>query len=241
MAHTVQQMSIEATLPWLFAGILILVHYFGDRLDSTAFAHREKVTSFSAGVTVSYVFLQLLPEHHSGAVYLGDFGPISVLIGFSAVHVTEKWVYHHEKTAAQIREDFRELHSIFLFLYYFVIGLLLYELVQSSITEGMLFFIPVLFHTAVSSFSLLELDEELLSNRFIHGAITVSAVIGTATGYVFHVTPPVFYALLGVVTGMFLYLVIHDSLPDDDAGRPEYFVVGLLCYTAVLIATWLVL
>jgi len=195
--------------------------------------------SFSAGVTVTYVFLQLLPEQHTATEYLGEFGSVSVLIGFSAIHLTEKWVYHHEKTAAEIRNDFREIHSLFLILYYTAIGLLLYELVQASVVNSVLFFIPVLFHTAISSFSLMELEEELLRNQIVRYLISIAALIGTAIGAVFVIPPAVFYTLLGIVTGMFLYVVIHDSLPSDASGKPLYFLLGLLFYTAIMSYIWL--
>ncbi len=231
-------MTVETALPWIFAGLLVFIHHFGEHLSKTAFAHQEKIMSFSAGVTITYVFLQLLPEHQKGVEYLGEFGSLSVLLGFAAIHITEKWVYHHEKSATDIRKDFREIHSVFLFLYYFAIGLLLHELLQNSVIDGTLFFIPVMFHTAISSFSLLELDDALLNNAIVKAAITVAALIGVGAASFLSIGSALFYVILGIVTGMFLYVVIHDSMPADETGKPAYFLIGLLFYTSIMIYVW---
>lgn len=225
-------------LPWVFAGVLMLVHHFGEHLNDTAFAHQENLTSLSAGVTITYVFLQLLPEHHKGIEFLGEFGSLTVLGGFAAMHLAEKWVYHHEKSSFEIRKDFKELHSLFLFLYYFGIGLLLFELVQGSVLEGTMFFIPVLLHTAISSFSLLELDEAVLNNKAVRYMITVSALLGVATAFLLEINPAVFHIVLGTITGMFLYVVIHDSLPAERSGKPIYFLTGTLLYSLLMIYIW---
>lgn len=232
-------MDVVSFLPWLFAGILVFIHYFGDRLNDTAFAHQEKITSLSAGVTITYVFLQLLPEHHKGLEFLGEFGSLTVLAGFTAIHLTEKWVYQHEKTTEEIRNDFRELHSVFLFLYYFALGLLIHELVQASVLEGTLFFIPVMFHTAISSFSLIELDEELLNSGLVKELITIAALLGVGAASFLNIGPNTFHIILGSVTGMFLYVVVHDSMPENDDGKPIYFITGMLLYTAIVAYVWL--
>lgn len=232
-------MATHAVLPWVFAGLLAFIHHFGEHLSDTSFAHQDKIASFSAGVTITYVFLQLLPEFHKGIEHIGSMGAFSLLIGFSAIHLTEKWVYQHEKTSAEIRHDFKEIHSVFLFVYYAAIGFLLHELIAVSVVNGTLFFIPILFHTTISSFSLIELDDEILNNSIVRGLITLAVFLGTGTAALLPTAPSLFYLVLGGVTGMFLYVVIHDSMPTEDSGKPSYFLLGLAFYSAVMAYIWL--
>lgn len=233
-------MDPVSALPWVFAGLLALIHHFGEHLNDTAFAHQNKIISFSVGVTVTYVFLQLLPEHHRGLEYVGEYGSLSILIGFSTIYLTEKWAYQHDKSFEALKQDFKEIHSAFLFLYYFVIGVLIYELIhQFNVVEGTLFFIPIMFHTAISSFSLIEVDEEILNNPIVRIGITIAVLLGTGAAALFQISLPVFYVLLGTVTGMFLYVVIHDAMPQRDAGRPLYFLLGLLFYSSIMAYIWM--
>ncbi len=232
-------MAEFTALPWVFATLLALVHLFGEHLHDRALAHEDKIISFSAGVTITYVFLQLLPEYHQGLPYLGELGYLTVVAGLSSIHVAEHWAYQHEKSMKEIREDFREIHSIFLFLYYAAIGLLLHEFVETGVTDGVLFFIPVLLHTAISSFSLIELDEELLRNNAVRSLITAAVFIGTGIATFLTIGPHVFYTVLGIVTGMFLYVVLHDAMPDQDTGTPLYFVAGIVIYSILMAEIWL--
>jgi hypothetical protein len=76
-------MAPTSVLPWLFAAILAIVHYWGEEI--AAHPHTPRVVGLSAGVTVSYVFLDLLPRFHTGIDYLGQIGFFAVLAGFVAL------------------------------------------------------------------------------------------------------------------------------------------------------------
>ncbi|MDY6766358.1 MAG: hypothetical protein SVW77_03240, partial [Candidatus Nanohaloarchaea archaeon] len=53
------------------------------------------------------------------------------------------------------------------------------------------------------------------------------------------ISTAVFHVLLGLVTGLFLYVVIRDSLPAEESGAPAYFLAGMLIYTAIVVRIWL--
>lgn len=221
-----------------FAAALAIVHFLGEELEDVTFKHQTEIASFATGVTVTYVFLQLLPEHHKGVEYLGNFGFLFGLLGFSALHLTKKYVTLHEEGWADIRHEFKEIHTVFLFTYHFALGLLLQQLTSISIISGLLFFLPVFLHTAISSLSLTELHEDVLNRLSVKVAVSISPVLGVVVGVTDMVSIQIFHALLGLVTGMFLYTVIHDALPASGEGAPRYYVLGSVLYAVIIVATW---
>lgn len=231
-------MSPVELFPWIFAVTIAVIHLFGDRLSDDMDGKHEAITSFAVGVTITYVFLQLLPEHHRGITHLGEAGSLTVLVGFSLIYLAEKYAYQHEKTAEALRRDFKDIHATFLFLYYFAIGTLLTYLAHQDLVHATLFFIPISFHTAISSLSLIELHEEHLNNVWVRIAITVAALLGTAFATFVTLNATAFHIVLGVVTGMFLYVAIRDAMPSRDYGRPALYILGTVFYTLVMLYVW---
>lgn len=231
-------MEPTTVLPWLFAALLVIVHFFGEQI--ARHERHAELTSFATGVTVTYIFLQLLPEHHKGIEHLGEFGWFSALIGFSLLHAIEKYIYGHEKSVEQIRHDFKELHSSFLFAYYTMIGVILTYLVQRDVVHGTLFFIPVFLHTTISSLSLTELHDDIVNNRFVHMAIINAVVLGVLAATLVPIGPAMFHILLGVLTGMFLYIIIHDSMAQKTEGYVFSFLLGTVLYSGVIVYLWII-
>ncbi|MCJ7429349.1 MAG: hypothetical protein MUP66_03060 [Candidatus Nanohaloarchaeota archaeon QJJ-5] len=225
-------------MAWLLAGLITLLHYFGERIDESTASYQASITSFASGLTIAYIFLQLFPELTMAMDLLGDMVFLPVLCGVAVIHLAEKGIYKHEKSADAIRHDFKELHSIILLVYHLVIGVLLYQLLLGDIVRGTLFILPVLFHTAVSSLSLKELHEDILHTPTVHGAVSLAPLFGVAIASYTSIPTALFYTLLGVVTGVLLYITLRDSLPHVDKGAVMAFIVGTVSYSLLIIGIW---
>lgn len=230
-----------AVLVWSYVAILAALHFLGEELDEVTAPHKERITSFTTGVMVAYVFLQLLPEHHRIVTQIGDTGFIFALAGFSSIHIAEKYISLSDYSGQQMRKKYKELHSVFLFLYHGAIGTLIAALLSQDVLTGTLFFIPIALHTAISSFSLTELHEDALDNPVVKTGISLAPLMGAAA-YLYNIIVSTgFQVLLGVVTGMFIYVVLRDAIPDKGAGKPWAYLAGTLFYGAVILATWTIL
>lgn len=229
--------TIIELVPWLLGLVLAIVHYFGEELDDRITDRQHHIASFSAGMTVTYIFLVLFPEINRGTHYFGDFAFIFALTGFTLIQLVEKWIASHEHDVEQLRRDYKEVHSVFLFIYYFAIGMVFHYLTAISVVEGVLFFIPVLLHTAVSSISLQELHEDILDSRLVSLGVSMAVLLGVGSSYLFNPGPEEFHVLLGLVTGTFLYLVIHDGLSDQNSA-PVSYTSGIIAYTLLIVLTW---
>lgn len=224
---------------WLFALTLAIVHFLGEELDAATLVHQERITAFATGITVTYLFLELLPEHYKGVTVLSEFTFLFGLAGFSLIHVAERHIQTHHTSPETARKEYKELHTAFLFFYHVALGALLHILTTASLLTGTLFFLPVLLHTMVSSLSLTELHEAILDRATVKAGVAASPLLGVAIAATGLITMPVFHAVLGTVTGMFLYTVIHDALPRQGGGHVAYYLLGTAVYGGIIVTTWL--
>lgn len=217
--------------------LLAATHFFGEEINEK-YPPKGAVTSFSAGITVSYIFLQLLPELQTQAQNFGNYTFLYALAGFATVHIAEKYIYHHDKSVNDLKHDFRLLHTIFLFLYHLGLGIILYFLLNADVVHGVLFFVPVLLHTAISSLSLKELHEDILDSLPVKLTVSISAPTGVIISHLLNPTLTQFHIVIGLIAGMFLYIATSDSLTPQSKGEPWSFLSGVLFYTAIILLTW---
>lgn len=225
-------------LPWIYGGILAAVHYWGEEIAGHPLSGR--LTGLSAGVTVSYAFLDLLPRFTDGIPFFGEWGFFTILVGFSLPHIAETFAVQHTKSLEELRKDFKEIHTVFAFIYYTLIGVLLYTLLQQDVVAGTLLFIPVLFHTAVSSLSITELHNDILENQLIRAAVILSILIGVAVASIARFPRSVSHLLLGLVTGLFLYVAISDAISGKRDSDVRLFIVGTVIYSGIITYLWTV-
>ena len=224
-------------LPLILGVVLAVVHYFSDRIHPENPAFRHKIVSFVAGISITYIFLLLLPEVYRGIESLHQLLFLFILAGFASFHLIEKHIYQHRKKD-KLHEELRVAHSSMFFVYHFVIGILLVELLNINLVEGFLFFIPILFHAAVSSASLKGIHISIRERILLKSVLSCSTLFGVLLAY-FVLTPSnVLHALLGFIVGSLLYIVIRDSIPKETVGKARFFVLGVVVYTLIIGLFW---
>lgn len=222
---------------WFSIGLAILLgvgHFLGEEINELLETNIW-IASASAGVTVSYVFLQLLPEFQQGVSILGVNIFVFGMAGFSIMHLIEVSIYHHEIDVEDLRKDFREVHTASLFIYYLALGVIIQTLSRRSLVEAVLFFSPVMLHTVLSSLSLKELHEDVMNVGWIKVLLGSSSALGVILASIIEIKPLYFHAILGLIVGMFLYVAISDSISLREKGHPSAFVLGLVFYSGLII------
>ena len=215
-----------------FAFLIGLVHFFGEEIDEYLDSKHLLLASFSAGLTVSYFFLAMLPEMSEASVNL-EYEFLFALGGFSTFYVLEEVIYERGSNLSKVRKEFKELHSVFIFLYHFAIGFLIYFLMAHGRGQALLFYVPVLVHTAVNSLAIKEMHEEMLDKAWVKLSASFSAVLGVLTSYMVDPSQAVSYSVFGFIGGMFLYIVVHDAL-DPRKERPVGFMIGAAIFSLVV-------
>jgi len=216
----------------ILALALSVADFFTEGLFSKASSNKMKFISFSAGVSISYVFLILLPEIYTGAMSINRLLFISVLFGFGVFHLIEKYI-RQNFTGPKLRQEHKIIHSTTSFIYFFVVGYILVSLTDSNILNGVLLFIPVLLHIVIDS-----LPRRTTKKKHMRIFSTSSPVLGALTATFTNFGEAVNLTLLGIVGGALLYTVIRESLPREREGKPLFFLTGLLLFTIVVLLLW---
>jgi len=152
-------------LPVLFSLILALTHFWNEKIQIKQEFVRVRLLSFVAGISITYVFLILLPEVYSGFKIFDKFIFIALLVGFSAAHLIEKYFYQHS-APEKLREKLGLLHGVAFFTYHLLIGVILVKLNNQRNLDSVLFFFPVLVYSGVGVVALEKIGRDLILNSF---------------------------------------------------------------------------
>jgi len=196
------------------------------------------MVSFVAGISVSYLFLYLFPELYEGVKYLNKSLFVYVLLGFILLHIVEKQI-RQSKSIEKLRLKLKEEHSVVFFIYYFILGIILVELLSLSLLKGLLFFFIILFHSIVSAASLKEIHQKMIEKRIFKIILSVSTLLGILFALFAKFPQSVYFILIGFVAGALLYIVIRDIIPKESDSRLMYFIFGALLYMVLIMLTWL--
>jgi hypothetical protein len=216
----------------ILALALSVIDFFTEGLFSKASPSKMKFISFAAGVSVSYIFLVMLPKVYGGAIGLSNLLFLAILFGFGTFHIVEKYI-RQNFTGPDLRKEHKVIHSITSFIYFYAVGFILVELTEVNSLDSLLLFIPISLHIIIDSLPRRATKKHHLraisaSSPFL-GAITASFVgIGQAGNV----------ALEGIVGGALLYTVVRESLPRERLGKPIYFITGMLLFTVLILALW---
>ena len=219
----------------VFMGIIIgLVQFFHDQIYQLCRNYYDKIISISAGISISYIFLDLFPNFTNEASFTNRYLFISVLIGFALLHLIEKYVYQH--TSPSFLEKRLDIsNQIISFIYHFILGIIILDFAEQSIPEVILLFIPIVIFTAVSTIPL-----QQHPSRRVNFIVSLATPFGVIMAYLLQpvLTLEFITTLIGIVIGGLLFSVIRHSLPMGTNGKPSYFLLGILIYVPIIIFGW---
>ena len=217
----------------ILALILSVVDFLTEGLFSKASPNKMKFISVSAGVSVSYIFLILLPEIYSESLEISRVLFIAILLGFGIFHIIEKYI-RQNFTGPALRKEHRLIHSFTSFVYFFVVGFLLVKLAEKDGSlDTFLLFIPITLHIVIDS-----LPRRHTKRQYLRALSASSPFLGALLASVVDIGNAGNTALLGIVGGALLYTVVRESLPRDREGKPLYFITGLLLFTVLVLLLW---
>ena len=218
---------------YVLALILSIVDFFTEGLFSKANPIKMKFISVSAGVSITYIFLILLPEIYSGAMEINRLLFLALLFGFGIFHIIEKYI-RQNFTGPALRKEHRIVHSSTSFVYFFVVGFLLVKLSgDDGSLSAILLFIPIMLHIVIDS-----LPRRHTKKHHLRALSASSPVLGAILATFLDIGAAGNIALLGIVGGALLYTVVRESLPRERVGKPLYFIIGLLLFTILILLLW---
>ncbi len=212
-----------------FGAILFLVHYFS---GSIHVRHRAALLSFSVGVSLSYVFLYLIPESVSLAVNQNTVFTL-VLAGLTAMRIIEGHAKKH-RSAPLARRELRNIHTAGFAAYGLLMGIIISGLYSISPKAGFLLFFASLFHSVAGSASMAGIHESVTKSGAARALLSAPPLLGIAANILVPIQINLLSAALGGIIGVMLYVVMRDMMPAESKGRPGYFVGGILAFYALM-------
>lgn len=220
----------------LLSLILSIISYYSVLFIRPIFKYYDEILSFSAGILITLIFIELFPLFSLGLGILGDLSYIILLIGFSMHHITEKYIYQRVLKKKERIKELASLHAGGFFLDHFIIGFVLTLLFTlESIRTVFLVFIIFLIYILTSSISLKDIRKKGKLGLFGRIILSASPLLGALFINLLNLPLSVIYAIIAYVIGMFLYLVVRDVLPEKKEGKPSYFLLGLLLSLVILL------
>jgi hypothetical protein len=144
-----------------------------------------------------------------------------------------------------ILKDLDNLHSFFQVFYHLIKGIILINLLVEHLLSGILFYILISMMALISEktspqalFSDLDIKLEHIESKARNLMVSISLLIGVFIGAIFEVFFPfnleVVFVLLSLISGVILYTIIKNVIPEKEKGKPLYFIVGLVGFSLII-------
>lgn len=230
---------------------LVAVHLFSGKLRFLEGTPRSVWLSASGGISVSYVFLHLLPELAEGQTVIEGSvaGPLQTLEHHAYLIALAGLTsfYGLERAAKVSREQQRRverrdrpspgvfwLHLVSFLLYNVLIGYLLVREARSE-AELLTFFIAMALHFVVTDYGLREHYKEQYTQlgRWI---LSIAVMTGWMLGRAVELPELATSMLVALLAGGVILNVLKEELPEERRSRFSAFLVGAGAYAALLLA-----
>ncbi len=228
---------LEFAFPLGLAVILTFFHFYGGLLIKYARKYNMHIISFSAGMFITFIFVEMFPKLFEGINYIGKIIFALFLGGFVIFYLSEKYIYQNVKSQKLIKKDVSEFHILGFFLDHFTIGFFLILLSYTDVFLGFLVFIPLVFHMLASAITLhnieASLNIDIIIKIILSGAVLIGAVVAAFLGAGLNVR--LYYSLFAFVVGALFFIVLRDLLPKDKHRKPLLFIIGVGVATVLLV------
>lgn len=234
---------------FVLAIALALVHGFATKLTFFSDIPRYRWTSFAGGVSLSYVFLKIFPDLSSTQAqlqyiniplmhYLKNHVYILALTGLLVFYRLDIWAYKTKSSQQSLSSKASPPSASFwIHLGAFAIlngitGYLIQDLRNYSLTNCIIFFVPLALYFFVIDDSLREHQQFLYDHQgrwFLVGAIIVGTVIGQVT----RLNEAMIAIIWSFLAGTIILNVLKRELPDEKESCFSSFITGSTLYAAL--------
>ncbi len=220
-------------IPFALVLSLSLIQFLSDRINIERSKYREHLISFAAAIAITYLLFSFLPKVYVESSGLTLFVPI--ILGFAFIHLLEKFFYS-EYTARfsikKVKTYHDELHFIVLFIYHFVIGAVLIDVLEVDITSGLLFLPPLMMFSTIGNWSLHHAYlQQIPHRRLFLASSTVLGALFANSAFNSHLVEQI---MVNFAAGILIFMVVRESLPNPKKGKPMLFLLGIVFYTVIL-------
>lgn len=220
--------------------ILLLIHLYANKASAFGFLWHGRFLSFAAGVSLAYVFVEMLPavsksqpilkQAFDGYVfipYLDKHAYLIALIGVLFSYGLESTSLRKTNLSFWVSMTGYALFNIF-------VGASLSDPDDPDIQPLVLFVIAMGLHYFVHDHNLEETYKRLYENygRYI---LCLALILGWFIGLYGNIPDTIIALVVAFVAGGVMLNVLHYELPNKQKGGYLFFVFGALSYSYILL------
>jgi len=150
-----------------------------------------------------------------------------------------------KKISAHVLKDLDKLDGFFQIIYHLIKGIILINLLVEHLLSGILFYVLISTMALVSAkispqalFSDLDIKLKHIESKKRNFVVGISLLIGVFIGAIFEVINPinleVVFILFSFISGVILYNIIKNVIPEKEKGKPVYFIIGLIGFSLLI-------
>jgi hypothetical protein len=184
------------------------------------------------------ITLELTQEEKLDEYALRDLGNTLIELQDKSKEIQSEIDEKKLKIKMHIEKDLNQIRYFTDFIYHFIVGLLIVALLIIEFLSGLLFFIFAYFRVIVTSgsessievYSDLGIEIKFKESTPIRFLLSSAALIGIFSGVIFKLFLPVnlelIYILYSFISGVILYTIVREVIPEKEKGNPLYFLIG---------------
>ncbi|MCA9379039.1 hypothetical protein KC640_01290 [Candidatus Dojkabacteria bacterium] len=210
----------------IFPTILAVAHIIGSSSRIPKLKRAVDIEAFSAGFSIAYVFVVLIPEiFRINPVEDPRWPMLFILAGFSFFHVSLRFVYVRLLNANKSLLS-EVIHIGAMATFSLVLAYSVTELINTNFGEGIVLLVFAVVHIVLSEIW----ENREFNNNELAGVRPMIMILATMLGGVLsiasvisrHVTT----GLYAFAAGALVYIAIREELPVENTSRPIFFLLG---------------
>ncbi|MDY6939243.1 MAG: hypothetical protein SWY16_16440 [Cyanobacteriota bacterium] len=236
----------------LLAVSLALVHICAGKIQYLNYLRRRWWISIAGGVSISYIFLDILPELGQAqeeveqsvgffVKYLEKHVYLLALIGLAVFYGLEKLALRSRNYRQKMHDrDFTRVgifwvHILSFAIYNGILGYLFREAEERGTLECFLLFFALALHFIVNDIGLRE-HHKYIYDRLGRWILAGAIVFGWLVGQAVRVDEAAIAAIWAFTAGGIILNVLKEELPEEQESHFGLFAAGAAIYSVVLLA-----
>ncbi|TKJ25891.1 MAG: hypothetical protein CEE42_06225 [Promethearchaeota archaeon Loki_b31] len=154
---------------------------------------------------------------------------------------------YKSKIQNHINEELAKLRFFTNFTYHFLVGIIVVGLLAIDLITGILFFLFAWFRAIITNrseshliFTDLEIyetfsyEDNITKKYILAFANLIGILIGIGLDLIYFEYTEMFYILFSFISGVILYTIVREVIPEKEKGKPLYFLIGFVGFTVVI-------
>ena len=147
---------------------------------------------------------------------------------------------------SHLNKDLEKVHVVINYFYHLIVGLIIFNLLKEILISGILFSFFAILKATISNTSNrhikifnINIHTKIEEHNLIRILSITSVLTGVVIGLIFEILYPissfVIFHFFAFISGIILYIIVREVIPQEEKGRPYYFVSGITIFIIILI------